>query len=431
MDINVDDLSKIGRKAFELIWKNTNDAIFLIGDDGAILQANPMFTEILGWTIEDIRGVTPPPSLHGMSNKEHEEFLDRLRRGENIQNYFTKRKTKDGEILDILSTYRAINKDGILALGMYKDFTEQMEIQRKLEENEDRYRKLVEFSPDAIVVRNKHHILFVNPAGARLLGQDTPNNMVGRSIWRFIYSESKKDIEQKLFNMMEDFHTHKPVTFVERFIRYDYKQFYAEVTALPIIYNGEAVMQILLRDVTVRKKYEKELEHLAYFDSLTGLRNRRSFMEILEHGIESASRIKEQLGLFYLDIDKFKEINDSLGHDAGDELLKQFSQRMVTNLREDSIIGRLGGDEFVVLIRGVKNSKSVYKIVERLYKALQQEYTIKGNKIEATASIGVSLYPKDGTNSEMLIKHADEALYLAKETRNRYHFHSLSRINEQ
>ncbi|WP_316572604.1 diguanylate cyclase domain-containing protein [Neobacillus sp. YIM B06451] len=430
MDIKVDDLSKIGRKAFELIWKNTNDAIFLIGDDGAIVQANPTFTEILGWTIEDIRGLTPPPPLHGMTTEEHKEFLDRLRRGQNINYCFTERKTKDGEILDILSTYRAINKDGILALGMYKDFTEQMEIQKKLEENEDRYRKLVEYSPDAIIVQNKNHILYANPAGTRLLGQDSPNDMVGRSIWKFIYSENKKDIEQRLFNMMDDFDAYKPVTIVERFIRYDYKQFYAEVTALPIIYNGEVVMQILLRDVTVRKKYEKELENLAYYDSLTGLRNRRSFMEILEQGILSASKIKEQLALFYLDIDKFKEINDVLGHDAGDELLKQFSQRLVSNLREDSIIGRLGGDEFVVLIRGVKNGKSVYKIVERLYKALQQEYTIGGHRIEATASIGISLYPKNGTSSELLIKHADEALYLAKETRNQYHFHSLSHNNE-
>ncbi|RDU37707.1 hypothetical protein DRW41_07680 [Neobacillus piezotolerans] len=250
-------------------------------------------------------------------------------------------------------------------------------------------------------------------------------------VMRLNYSENKNDIEQKLFIMMDGFDAYKPVTFVERFIRYDYKQFYAEVTALPIIYNGEAVMQILLRDVTVRKKYEKELENLAYYDSLTGLRNRRSFMEILEQGILSASKIKEQLALFYVDIDKFKEINDSLGHDAGDELLKQFSQRLVNNLREESIIGRLGGDEFVVLIRGVKNSKSVYKIVERLYKALQLEYTISGHRIVATASIGISLYPKNGASSEILIKHADEALYLAKETRNQYHFHSISRINEQ
>src|SRR3954451_1445221 len=164
------DNPKIGEEAFELIWENTNDAIFLIGQDGAILQANPTFTEILGWTIEEMKGMHLPPSLYNMTKEQHEAFLNKLREGENVNYSLTKRRCKDGEILDILATYRAINKGEILAVGMYKDFTEQMEVQRRLEESEGCYRNLVELLPDAVIVQNKHHIVFVNPAGIKLLG---------------------------------------------------------------------------------------------------------------------------------------------------------------------------------------------------------------------------------------------------------------------
>jgi PAS domain S-box-containing protein len=109
----------------------------------AILQANPTFTEMLGWTIEELDGLTLPLSLKNMTKEQHNAFINKLRDGENVNYSLTKRRCKDGEILDILATYRAINKFKILAVGMYKDFTEQMEIQRKLEESEVCYRNLV------------------------------------------------------------------------------------------------------------------------------------------------------------------------------------------------------------------------------------------------------------------------------------------------
>jgi PAS domain S-box-containing protein len=122
------DNPKIGEEAFDLIWENTNDAIFLIGQDGAILQANPTFTDILGWTIEELKGLTLPPSLHNMTKEQQDAFLNKLRDGENVNYSLTQRRCKDGEILDILATYSAINKGEILAVGMYKDFSEQTEI---------------------------------------------------------------------------------------------------------------------------------------------------------------------------------------------------------------------------------------------------------------------------------------------------------------
>lgn len=415
---------KIGEEAFELIWENTNDAIFLIGQDGAILQANPTFTEILGWTIEELKGLTLPPSLHNMTKEQHEAFLNKLRDGENVNFSLTKRRCKDGEILDILATYRAINKGEILAVGMYKDFTEQMETQRKLEESEVCYRNLVEFLPDAVIVQNKHHIVLVNPAGLKLLGQGSPRDMIGRPIWEFIDSENKESIEYKLIEMIEKINDAKPEPIQERLTRCDNKEFFAEITAIPMVFNGEPVMQIIIKDITDRKKVETELENLAFFDSLTGLKNRRGFHDLLERSIETANKKGEQLALLYIDLDKFKEVNDTLGHEIGDELLKQFSNRLINNVRGNSVLGRIGGDEFLILLKEIKDSQNVDKITRRLYKALQHPYQIKGHSIKTTASIGISIFPKDGTSGETLIKYADQALYSAKETRNQLKFYS-------
>jgi diguanylate cyclase (GGDEF)-like protein/PAS domain S-box-containing protein len=418
------DNPKIEEEAFELIWENTNDAIFLIGQDGAILQANPTFKEMLGWTIEEMKGLTLPPSLHNMTKEQQNAFLNKLRDGENVNYSLTKRRCKDGEILDILATYRAINKGEILAVGMYKDFTEQMEIQRKLEESEVCYRNLVEFLPDAVIVQNKHHIVLVNLAGVKLLGQESSKFLIGRSIWEFIDSENRESVDSKLIEMVEKNDGAKPEPIEERLIRWDNKEFFAEITAIPMVFNGESVMQILIKDITDRKKFETELENLAFYDSLTGLRNRRSFHDLLELSIETANKKGEKLALLYMDLDKFKEVNDTFGHEIGDELLKQFSNRLINNVRGNSVLGRIGGDEFLILLKDIKSSRNVGKIAQRLYKALQQPYQIKEHYIKTTASIGISIYPKDGTRGEKLIKYADQALYVAKETRNQLKYYS-------
>jgi PAS domain S-box-containing protein len=135
---------------------------------------------------------------------------------------------------------------------MYKDITEQLEIQRKLEASEDCYRQLIEFLPDAIIVQNKHHIVFANPAGVKLLGKNSKSIIV-RPIWDFIFSEDKENIENKLTKMIESNDFDKPILIEAKFIRFDHKVFDVEITAMPIVYNGKSVKQIQFRDITSRK----------------------------------------------------------------------------------------------------------------------------------------------------------------------------------
>ncbi|HVI21405.1 MAG TPA: PAS domain S-box protein, partial [Bacillus sp. (in: firmicutes)] len=309
-------ISKIGHKALELIWNNTNDAIFTIGYDGAVLTINRAFTDILGWDLLDLKEVTFPPFF--ISKEVQQEQLHVFKQGKNLPYFITKRKRKDGKIIDVLASYRSINNGAVLAVGMYKDYTQQMEIQRRLQASEECYRNLIEFLPDAIFVRSKEKIIFVNSAGVRLFGAKQSKDIIGYSIWEFISTDNMDEMENK----MNFFSDNKQEIMIEKFIRFDGKVIWAEMIAMPIIFKGEAVIQVLFRDITEKKKYESQLEFLAFHDPLTGLTNRRHFIEVMGRKIEEAKSQENMLAVMYIDIDKFKEINDSLGHDTGDELLK-------------------------------------------------------------------------------------------------------------
>ena len=410
-------ISKIGHKALELIWNNTNDAIFTIGYDGAVLTINRAFTDILGWDLLDLKEVTFPPFF--ISKEVQQEQLHVFKQGKNLPYFITKRKRKDGKIIDVLASYRSINNGAVLAVGMYKDYTQQMEIQRRLQASEECYRNLIEFLPDAIFVRSKEKIVFVNYAGVRLFGAKQSKDIIGHSIWEFISTDNMDEMENK----MNFFSDNKQEIMIEQFIRFDGKVIWAEMIAMPIIFKGEAVIQVLFRDITEKKKYESQLEFLAFHDPLTGLTNRRHFIEVMGRKIEEAKSEEKRLAVMYIDIDKFKGINDSLGHDTGDELLKQFANRMKENVRKNDVLCRIGGDEFLVLLSDIKEEKCIGEIVERLYVAFQIPYKIKDQEFVVTSSIGISIFPESATDSRSLILHADQALYKAKEKRNRIVFH--------
>ena len=410
-------ISKIGHEALELIWNNTNDAIFTIGYDGAVLTINRAFTDILGWDLLDLKEVTFPPFF--ISKEVQQEQLHVFKQGKDLPYFITKRKRKDGKIIDVLASYRSINNGDVLAVGMYKDYTEQMEIQRRLQASEECYRNLIEFLPDAIFVRNKEKIVFVNSAGVRLFGAKQSKDIIGHSIWEFILTDNIDEMENKL-NLFSD---NEQEVMIEKFVRFDGKVIWAEMIAMPIIFKGEAVIQVLFRDITEKKNYESQLEFLAFHDPLTGLTNRRYFIDLMGRKIEEAKSEEKRLAVLYIDIDKFKEINDSLGHDTGDELLKQFANRMKENVRKNDILCRIGGDEFLVLLSDIKEENCIGEIAERLYEAFQIPYKIKGQEIVVTSSIGISIYPESATDSRSLILHADQALYKAKEKRNRIVFY--------
>ena len=172
-----------------------------------------------------------------------------------------------------------------------------------------------------------------------------------------------------------------------------------------------------------KSRADERIEYLASHDSLTQLPNREMFNGLLRHAIESAGRYERQFAVLFIDLDRFKVINDSLGHEAGDMLLVEVADRLRGALRSSDIVARLGGDEFVVILEETAERHEVEKVAANLLSVLAQPVELSGHECHATASIGIAMYPNDGTDVLTLTKNADMAMYLAKEDgKNGYRF---------
>ncbi|WP_420476975.1 putative bifunctional diguanylate cyclase/phosphodiesterase [Noviherbaspirillum sp. ST9] len=168
-------------------------------------------------------------------------------------------------------------------------------------------------------------------------------------------------------------------------------------------------------EILERRQAEARAHDLATRDPLTGLMNRRSLTERLEHAIAMANRYGQRLALLFLDLDRFKSINDSLGHDAGDDLLLQVADRICHSVRESDIVARLGGDEFVVLMEALPNYTAAAEVARKIIATIDQPFLLGSQSIKTSASVGISLFPQDGTNMQTLMRSADLAMYHAKQ----------------
>jgi diguanylate cyclase (GGDEF)-like protein len=208
---------------------------------------------------------------------------------------------------------------------------------------------------------------------------------------------------------------------------------YVELTATPILTQSNNVSAIivsahnitqLLETQQKLKNQTKELSHLASHDSLTKLPNRVLFIDRLTQSIKVSQREKSQLAVLFIDLDLFKEINDSLGHDIGDKVLITISERLKLCIRKSDTVARMGGDEYTIIIGDIRNKEIITEIISKVLLELSKPLIINQHKLFVTSSIGVSLYPGDGDNATELLKNADAAMYRAKSNgRNNYYFY--------
>ena len=187
----------------------------------------------------------------------------------------------------------------------------------------------------------------------------------------------------------------------------------------------------ILSDITSLKRAHAQVEHLAMHDPLTGLPNRRMFMENLERLMAHAQRNGQLLALLFIDLDGFKLVNDSLGHHVGDRLLQSVATCLKSQLRADDLLARMGGDEFVLLVNGYESPDQLAKIANKILHVLQHQDAQAGGRMEIGASIGIALYPEDAGDGDQLIRNADMAMYRAKENgKNQYHFYE-TKLSEE
>ncbi|WP_255298324.1 diguanylate cyclase domain-containing protein [Brevibacillus dissolubilis] len=247
--------------------------------------------------------------------------------------------------------------------------------------------------------------VIVNPAAMRTAG--LREEAYGKRI-DDIYSGEKAALLNSKYR--EAVLVGKPVSFIEGFDGY-------EESILTPIFNAEGECTHVFsvtRDITERKRTEEKLHYMAYHDILTGLPNRRLLQERIEQAIELAIEGGTLAALMYVDCDKFKSVNDSRGHDIGDELLQGVAKRLSNCVREVDTVARLGGDEFIVLLTDMTSISEIERIAQRVVDVMQQPWKFREHKFATTASIGIALCPLHATTMSELLSKADIALYQAK-----------------
>ncbi|HEV7395354.1 MAG TPA: EAL domain-containing protein [Pyrinomonadaceae bacterium] len=281
----------------------------------------------------------------------------------------------------------------------------------RLKESEERYRLLVELSPEAIIVQSDGCIVYANPAAATLVGAPDVEALVGRPVADFVDPDYRDNFNARENHLREN---QESDLRAEKFVRLDGQTRDVEVVMAAVIYGGKAATQIQTRDITERRRAEEQLLHDAFHDSLTKLPNRALFIDHLKLAVNHCRRRKTYLfAVLFIDLDRFKVINDSLGHMVGDEVLIACARRLESCLREGDTIARLGGDEFTILLDGIKDHRDAHRVAERVQEVLSDPFVFAGRELFVTASVGIK-YSGDNSQPEELLRDADTAMYSAK-----------------
>lgn len=328
-----------------------------------------------------------------------------------------------------------VNKDEIGALNAeFSNMAEQLDgvvtdLQQKLVEKEIaeqqalRLSKAVEFSGSGVAIANSNlDIEYVNPKLLEMTGLED-SFFLGESLLKLIAQDMQlllDDIEHDLLQR----HHWKGDTLLRN---YENEALWVSLTISPIrdenhnIYSYVASAQ----DISFVKESQRKMEQLAYFDTLTGLANRAFFRMQLRKSLALAARGHYAFALFYFDLDEFKRINDTLGHDAGDQLLLEVAQRLQKRLRAEDTISRLGGDEFAILLSGINERDKAAEVALTIQETLNRPIRLGSNEVIISASIGITMAPDDSPEEDELLKHADLAMYEAKARgKNTYYFYN-------
>ena len=328
-----------------------------------------------------------------------------------------------------MAVWVAIVTMGLIALWSshqhHRDFLREKSLLQEAKEYMD---SILSTILDGIVIIDERGLIqSVNPSAGRVFGY-AAEEMAGKDVSMLIADPYRRQRDQfSLHDLQTGEHKVLGTGFREvEGLRRDGTVFPMEISLSEVRFGKERRFMALVRDITQRKEAEARLAHLAHYDALTGLPNRPLFRDRATQALLHAARVGRLLAVLYLDLDHFKPVNDRLGHEAGDQVLKTAAQRITGCLRAADCASRLGGDEFVVLLNDLHNASDVFGVVKKILEALAEPFYVSGKVIRISTSIGVAIYPADGEDLDGLLKNADAAMYRAKE-RGRNNFQGTSK----
>lgn len=320
--------------------------------------------------------------------------------------------------LEIQKPIHCLRRQGAENAGTAEDLTrvrnEPAASPRDVAENERRYRTMVEMSPVGFwQIAPDGRTVFMNQAMRDLLEVDGAEDVTGAPYQGFLMPASLETIERERDKWR---HGRRSSCEARIVARRSGASRHVIISGVPLRSAAGEVQGVLATvvDISERRKIEESLRHMARHDALTGLPNRVAFDERLRHDLATAKRLKSIVSILYLDLDNIKDVNDSLGHRAGDLLLQGVAHRLRKCVRDTDCVARLGGDEFAVIAPHLDAAGKVTVLAARIIASLSEPFVLDGREIRTTTSIGITSYPIDATSLDRLLVNADKALYRAK-----------------
>jgi diguanylate cyclase (GGDEF)-like protein/PAS domain S-box-containing protein len=390
------------------------------------IRNNRAFTQMLGYSNEELSQLTPdeltyPPDLQ----------LRELLSGERPWFRIEKRMVrKNGALVRVRETTSPVrNNDGSIQwiITLSEDITVAWETEGRLRKTQERLQLATEISELGFwewdVATGK---AYFSPEWKRQLGYED-HEIENRydEYFNHLHPEDKVRMREQIGRFVDQPWPNYSAEFRMRHKDGSYRWIWARAVA-HCDQQGKVINLVGTHlDVTERKQTEEKMRHMAQHDALTGLANRTLIYELAPQYIAYAKRNEQKMAVLFFDLDRFKPINDTYGHQVGDRMLQEVANRLKNSVREEDVVGRIGGDEFVALLTGIRSQKDIGRAAMHLLENLRKPYVIGDVQLDTSPSIGISLYPNDGRAIDELIRNADAAMYHAKESgRNRFEFFS-------
>ena len=440
------------------------DGILTIDEKGIIRSANPAVYQVFGYSPGELIGRNVSILMPEPHSSRHDRYLEEyLRTGQRHIIGVTGReeiaRRKDGKVFPVeLAVTELKHRSERLFIGMVRDITRRKraeegllkaydELELRIEERtreltrevaerraaEEGLRLAAEvinnLSEAVIIVDTEFRISSVNPAFSEITGFEA-EDVLGQ-VPRF-YTVVARD--PLLFAQMWKSLKSDGTWGTEIWNQRKNGEKYAERLSISVLADEAGNVQkyaVVIADITKRKQDEERIRYQANYDSLTGLPNRALFMDRLSQALATMGRVGKKLGLMFIDLDGFKLVNDTLGHEIGDLLLKEAAERLATCVRTGDTVARLGGDEFTVIMPNLTDPRNAPLLAQRILDTLARPFVLKGQEAFVSGSIGITIFPDDATKASELIKNADAAMYRAKEQgKASYHFFTAD-LNEE
>lgn len=403
---------RVQRSLLERINEAAGDGILAVDSSWQPLFFNRRFLEMWDLSAKELRDAGDNGlSLLAKQTRDPKDFSEMLLKLQQDpkQTLHSELALKDGRILQVSSAPLSGGEAPDGRVWFVSDVTESRRLQKALAHSEERFRTILQNSSDITSVLDKNlYIRYISPAVEETLGYKA-KRLLGLPVARAIHRKDRERLRRAVAATLKNPKLQLHVSF--RVFDSRGRIRWLEARGRNLLTNP-AVRGILVsaRDITEHKIHEAQIKQMAFYDPLTGLANRRLLRKRVEKEISAGGKF----AFIYIDLDRFKNVNDTLGHDVGDALLVKVAERLSREIDDKDVLARLGGDEFGLIARR-DNEESVLKLAQRLARALRPPFTVNNHRIHVSGSAGIALYPQDGTTFEHLLRHADIAMYRAKD----------------